>query len=116
MQDGKITARSQQDHNKIGVRSERIVFTLVMVDKPAMKRIFLITVALLCSLAGCATPSAVPLTETILDARTDTVGAAVRYPAGTARIRSYILTMVPGRRPGGTGTMCRSMPACSAAN
>lgn len=104
MQDGKITARgtprSQQDRGKIAVRLERIVFTLVVVDNPAMKRILLITAALLCSLAGCATPSAVPLTETILDARTDTVGAAVRYPAGTARIRSYILTMVPGQETG----------------
>jgi len=82
------------------VTSERLAYTSAVVKNVAMRRIFLITVALLCSLAGCATPSAVPLTETILDARTDTVGAAVRYPAGTARIRSYILTMVPGQETG----------------
>ena len=63
MQDGKITARSQQDHNKIGVRSERIVFTLVMVDKPAMKRIFLITAALLCSLSWAASAQDFKLAE-----------------------------------------------------
>ncbi len=57
-------------------------------------------VVLLAALAGCATPSAVPPPETILDARTDTVGAPVRYPAGTARIRSYVLTMVPGQETG----------------
>lgn len=64
-----------------------------------MKRI-LSAAAVLFSLAGCAAPSAVPLTERILDARTDTVGSPVRYPSGAARVRSYILTMVPGQQTG----------------
>jgi len=103
MQDGKITARgtprSQQDYGKVTVTSGRLAYASAAGINVAMK-IALLLVALLSSQAGCATPSAVPLTETILDARTDTVGAAVRYPAGTAHIRSYILTMVPGQETG----------------
>lgn len=60
-----------------------------------------LTAALLATvLASTATAQTYPKPETLLSTRTDTAGAQIRYPAGTAHVSSYLLTMVPGQSTG----------------
>ena len=59
-------------------------------------------VAFLCLLAVVSGVQAQngPPPQKILETMTDTVGAPIRYPAGEARVSSYLLTMVPGQSTG----------------
>lgn len=41
-----------------------------------------------------------PAPEKLLETTADTVGTPIRYPEGTPRVSSYILTMVPGHATG----------------
>lgn len=63
-------------------------------------RYIALALALLLADAGPALAQSYPVPEKLLDTATDTVGAPIRYPAGTARVSSYILTMVPGQETG----------------
>lgn len=49
--------------------------------------------------AGPTAPKGPP-PQQLLQTSTDTVGAPIRYPSGTARVSSYLLTMVPGQSTG----------------
>lgn len=50
--------------------------------------------------AAPAAAQSYPKPDVLLDTRTDTVGTPIRYPAGTAHVSSYLLTMVPGQSTG----------------
>ena len=56
--------------------------------------------ALLCIAASAATAQSYPTPEKLLVTKSDTVGAPIRYPAGTPQVASYLLTMVPGQTTG----------------
>lgn len=74
-----------------------------------MTRLFPILPVLLLA-AGCAADAGDAATKPpphadlkpvkILDAKTDTVGAPIRYPSGKPHVTSYLLTMVPGQSTG----------------
>lgn len=61
-----------------------------------------VAVAVLCAAAGGALAADVkpPPPEKLLETSTDIFGAPIRYPAGTAHVTSYMLTMVPGQKTG----------------
>lgn len=62
-----------------------------------------VTVAALCGLGiGCVLAADLkpPPPEKLLQTSTDTFGAQIRYPSGTANVSSYFLTMVPGQSTG----------------
>ncbi|MEX2454559.1 MAG: cupin domain-containing protein [Rhodospirillaceae bacterium] len=58
------------------------------------------TILLSLTMAGPAGAQTYPAPEPLLVTGADTVGAPIRYPAGTPRVSSYILTMVPGQETG----------------